>query len=623
MGVASISSGDAKSMNADANSTRMTNALLGGTLVVLAMWAAAEALKPIALAVLLAFLLAPAVARLERWGVPRVASIALVLILLTAALGGTAFIVGGQVASLAEELSSYRENIQTKLARLKPSGESPVSKIISTADELVESMQSTEERSAISVRIVSGFTSLEQFHSVMGPVEAVAAMIGIVLLLVVFLLLQREDIGNRITQLFGWGQMGVTTKTLAEIGASLSRYLVALALVNTGFGLSIAIGLWIIGVPSPALWGFLAGILRFIPYVGTVIALALPTLMAIAQPNGWWQPVLVLALFALMELVVNSIEPFLYGKSAGVSPVGLLVSALFWTWLWGGLGLFLTNALTVCLAVAGRLIPGLEFLDTLLRHDVKVTEDVRWYQRALNRDQDGALAVLDDALKAASFQEVCDQIIIPNLSRAEHDRSRKFIDNRDVAFIWRVVREWLDDLAERDGYALTPPPAPESTKVPAADPTQEIPRRPDFGDPETAPLIGIATGGGADALTIRMLNFLLKPSGLRVAVLTSTGGSSLQISDKVGSLNPALVLISHLPPGGLTRARYLTRRLRGQYHNLPVVFGYWDPKIETARVVETLRPASANRVVVSLASARELILNLHQSSVNVPVESSR
>ena len=609
-------------MNADANSTRMTNALLGGALVVLAMWAAAEALKPIALAVLLAFLLAPAVARLERLGAPRVVSIALVLILLMAALGGTAFVVGGQVASLAEELSSYRENIQTKFARLKPSGESAVSKIIATADELVESLQSTEERSAVSVRVVSGFASLEQFHSVMGPVEAVAAMIGIVLLLVVFLLLQREDIGNRITQLFGWGQMGVTTKTLAEIGSSLSRYLAALALVNTGFGLSIALGLWIIGIPSPALWGFLAGILRFIPYVGTVLALALPTLMAIAQPNGWWQPVLVLALFALMELIVNSIEPFLYGKSAGVSPVGLLVSALFWTWLWGGLGLFLTNALTVCLAVAGRLIPGLEFLDTLLRHDVKVTEDVRWYQRALNRDQDGALAILDDALKASSFQEVCDQILIPNLSRAEHDRSRKFIDNRDVAFIWRVVREWLDDLGEREDFTLAPPAAPES-KVPAADPAQEIPCRPDFGDPETAPLIGIATGGGADALTIRMLNVLLKPAGIRFAVLSSTGGSSLQVSDKIGALNPALVLISHLPPGGLTRARYLTRRLRGQYHNLPIVFGYWDPQIETARVVETLRPASANRVVVSLASARELILNLHRSPAKVPVESPR
>jgi len=609
-------------MNADANSTRVTNALLGGALVVVAMWAAAEALKPIALAVLLAFLLAPAVTRLERWGAPRVVSIALVLLLLLAAIGGTAYVVGGQVASLAENLSSYRENIQAKLARLKPSGESPVAKVIATADELVGSLQSTEERSAVTVRVVSGFASLEQFHTVLGPVEAVAAMIGIVLLLVVFLLLQREDIGNRITQLFGWGQMGVTTKTLAEIGSSLSRYLAALALVNTGFGLSIALGLWIIGLPSPALWGFLAGTLRFIPYVGTVLALALPTLMAIAQPNGWWQPVLVVALFTLMELIVNSIEPFLYGKSAGVSPVGLLVSALFWTWLWGGLGLFLTNALTVCLAVAGRLIPGLEFLDTLLRHDVKVTEDVRWYQRALNRDQDGALAILDDALKASSFQVVCDQILIPNLSRAEHDRSRKFIDNRDVAFMWRVVREWLDDLGEREDFALAPPTASES-KAAAADPALEIPRRPDFGDPETAPLVGIATGGGADALTIRMLNLLLKPSGIRFAVLTSTGSSALQISDKIGALNPALVLISHLPPGGLTRARYLTRRLRGQYQNVPLVFGYWDPQIETARVVETLRPASASRVVVSLASARELVLNLHQNTAKTPVESPR
>jgi len=606
-------------MNFETNATRTASGLLIGFLIVVAMWAAAEALKPIALAVLLAFLLAPAVARLERLGTPRVLSIALVLLLLLGAIGGAAYVVGGQVASLAEELPKYQENMREKFGRLKPSSQSPVGKIVATIDGMLESLQSTEERSAVSVRVVSGFASLEQFHNVMGPVESVAAMIGIVLLLVVFLLLQREDIGNRITRLVGWGQIGVTTKTLAEIGASLSRYLAALALVNTSFGLLVTLGLWAIGIPSPALWGFLAGILRFIPYVGTMLAMLLPTVLAIAHSSGWWPPVMVVGLFALLELIVNSVEPFLYGKSAGVSPVGLLVSALFWTWLWGGLGLFLTNALTVCLAVAGRQVPGLEFLDTLLRHDVKVTEDVRWYQRALNRDQDGALAILDDALRATSFEEVCDQIIIPNLGRAENDRSRRFVDNRDVAFIWRVVREWLDDLADREDFAPAPPPTPE-IKALASDSAKEIPRRPDFGDPETAPLIGIATGGGADSLALRMLNLLLKSSGMRIAVL-SAGGSSLQISDKVGALSPALILISHIPPGGLTRARYLTKRLRAQYHDVPIAFGYWDAKAETSRVVESLRPASASRVVVSLAAARDLILQLHRDAAKAPAES--
>jgi len=602
------------------NSTRRASALIVGFLIVVAMWAAAEMLKPIALAVLLAFLLAPVVSRLERLGTPRVLSIALVLLLLLGAIGGIAYVVGGQVASLVEDLPKYQENMREKFGRLKPSDESTIGKIVTTVDETFQAFQSTEERSAVSVRVVSGFASLERFRSVMGPVEAVAAMIGIVLLLVVFLLLQREDIANRITRLAGWGRIGVTTKTLAEIGHSLSRYLTALALVNTSFGLLVALGLWAIGIPSPALCGFLAGALHFIPYVGPTVAFLFPTLLALAYSSGWWPPVLVIALFAVLELTFNSIEPLIYGKSAGVSPVGLLVSALFWTWLWGGLGLFLTNALTVCLAVAGRVIPGLEFLDTLLRHDMAVTDDVRWYQRALNRDQDGALAILDEALKATSFENVCDEILIPNLSRAEHDLSRKFVDNRDVAFLWRLIREWLDDLADREDFDPTPL-RPTEPRAATPDSALEIPHRPDFGDPETAPLIGIATGGGGDSLVLRMLNTLLKPVGVRFVIL-SAGGSSLQISDKVGALDPALILVSHLPPDGLTRARYLTRRLRGQYQGVPIVFGHWDAEAETSRVVEMLRPASANRVVVSLAAARDLILALRQDVAKTPVESS-
>lgn len=606
-------------MNPETNTVKTASALLIGFLVVLAMWAAAEVLKPIALAVLLAFLLAPAVTRLERLGLPRVLSIALVLLLLLAAIGGAFYVVGGQVASLAEELPSYKENMEAKFGRLKPSSKSPLGKLTTTIDEMFESLQSSEERAAVSVRVVSGFASLEQVRNIMGPVEAVGAMIAVVLLLVVFLLLQREDIANRITSLFGWGRMGVTTKTLAEIGHDLSRYLAALALVNTTFGLLVTLGLWAIGIPSPALWGFLAGILRFIPYVGSALSVLFPTVLAVAHADGWWPPVLVIVLFVFLELAVNSVEPYLYGKSVGISPVGLLVSALFWTWLWGGLGLFLTNALTVCLAVAGRLVPGLEFLDTLLRHNVQVTEDVRWYQRALNRDQDGALAVLDAALEANSFAEVCDRILIPNLSRAQHDLSRKFVTDRDVAFIWRIIRDWLDDLADREGFEPSPPPSSEP-KLSPTDSTLKIPILPDFGNPETAPLIGIATGGGADSLAIRMLNVMLKPSGTRIVPL-SAGGSSLQISDKVDALKPALVLISHIPPGGLTKARYLTKRLRAHHQDVPLVFGQWDAQADTARVVESLRPASASRVVVSLAAARDLILELRRDAAKAPAES--
>lgn len=586
-------------MNLDANSIRLMRALIIGGILIFAMSAAADVFKPVALAVLLTFLLAPLTARLERLGLPRALSVALVLILMLTVIGGVGYVVGGQFASLAEHIPDYQEKVRAKLTKLKPSGGSSFDRVYEAVSNFEASNRTEEEIQATPVRIVTGTDVLGTLHTLLGPFESIVAMGGIVLLLVVFLLFERDDIGDRIIQLVGWGRIGVTTKTLAQIGAGLSSYLTALSLVNAGFGLVIGLGLWAIGLPSPALWGFLAAMFRFIPYVGTVLSFSFPALISVAHFPGWTQLALVFALFVVVELVVNGVEPLLYGKSTGISPIGLLVAAMFWTWLWGGLGLLLANALTVCLAVAGRSIPGLGFLGALLSHDVAVADDLRWYQRVLNRDQDGSLALLEEALKTRSFEEVCDQIVIPTLARAEHDRSHDFIEDRDVAFIWRLVREWLDDVAENDEIVLTKP-----TTEAEVEPLRAL----GSIDVATHPLVGIATGGGADSLVLRMLNMALKPSSVRLTIM-SAGGSSLQLSEKIADLAPGVVLISHLPPEGLTRARYLTKRLRARHGDVPIVFGYWDLGTEPSRVTEQLRPATANRIVVSIASARAAILN--------------
>ncbi|APW64281.1 AI-2E family transporter [Paludisphaera borealis] len=591
-------------MNLDANSIRLMRALVIGGLIIFAMSVAADVFKPVALAVLLTFLLAPMTAKLEHLGLPRVLSVALVLILMLAVIGGIVYVVGGQFASLAEHIPDYQEKIRAKLTRLKPSGGSAFDRVYDAVSNFEASNRSEEEIKATPVRIVSGNDILGTLHAFLGPFESIVAMGGIVLLLVVFLLFERDDIGDRIIQLVGWGRIGVTTKTLAQIGSGLSSYLTALSLVNAGFGLVIGLGLWAIGLPSPALWGFLAAMFRFIPYVGTVLSFSFPALISVAHFPGWTQLALVFALFATVELVVNGVEPLLYGKSTGISPIGLLIAAMFWTWLWGGLGLLLANALTVCLAVAGRSIPGLGFLGALLSHDVAVADDLRWYQRVLNRDQDGSLTLLEEALKTRSFEEVCDQIVIPTLSRADHDRAHEFIESRDVAFIWRLVREWLDDVADNDDVVLTTPTPSTTAAAAQVDPLQT----PVPIDAEEHPFVGIATGGGADSLVLRMLNMVLKPSGVRITIM-SAGGSSLQLSEKIARLEPGMILISHLPPEGLTRARYLTRRIRARHDDVPVVFGYWDLSAEPSRIIDQLRPATANRIVVSVASARAVILN--------------
>jgi predicted PurR-regulated permease PerM len=590
-------------MNLDPDSIRLMRALMIFVAVVVIMSVAADVLKPLALAVLFAFILAPPVQWGIRLGLPRVISVGLVLIVCFAILANITYVVGDQFASLANGVSTYQANIQNKLASLKPHKDSPINKVSKAIENIEKSLNSPEDSEiddASPVRIVSDNANIAQLHSMLGPFHMMLAFAGIVLLLLVFLLLESEEISDRIVQMVGWGKIGITTKTLTQIGRVLSRYLATLALFNTGFGVVIGLGLWGLGLPSPALWGMLATVLRFVPYLGTILSFLAPEILAIAYFPGWLQPLLVVALFGVTELVANGIEPLVYGKTTGISPIAMLVAALFWTWLWGGLGLLLANALTVCLAVVGQSIPGLGFLGTILGHEVKVADDLRWYQRVLHRDQDGAIAVLEQALKTQPLERVCDEIIIPSLARAEQDLAQEFLDKRDVVFIWRVIRDWLDDLSDRDDFALSAPtPATSSHTEPVRNVLTAEARGQKF--------VGIAANGGADALILRMLNMLLKPSGVRLTIMAAAG-SPLQISDKVDSLKAGLIVVSHLPPLGLTRTRYLIRKLRARHPDVLMVVGYWSPKADPAQVAEQLRSASAYHTALSLASARTMIL---------------
>ena len=266
----------------------------------------------------------------------------------------------------------------------------------------------------------------------------------------------------------------------------------------------------------------------------------------------------------------------------------------------GGTGTLLANALTVCLAVVGQSIPGLGFLGTLLRHEVEVAADLRWYQRVLNRDRAGAIALLEEGLKTRPLENVCDEIVIPTLGRAEQDRDEGFLDKRDVVFIWRVVRDWLDDLADRDDIALT---APSTAHAEHIEPVRVRPA-PAIAEQE---LVGIATNGGSDALILRMLNLVLRPSQVRLTILSATG-SPLRVSDKVEHLDCGLIVISHLPPLRLTRTRYLIKRLRARHPNIPILVGFWDVKADSVQVAEQLRSSSAYHVALSVAAARAMIL---------------
>ena len=382
------------------------------------LYVAREVLIPLALALLFSFLLAPVVTRLERWRLPRVPAVLLAALLAFAVIGGVGYLVGGQVVDLTYKLPDYRENISHRIAALKSSGDSPFSKATETVKALGEELSGTtpepsagrpssglsaNKGRAVPVEVIEPANNLPKLlQSVFGPLLGPMGTAAVVIVFVLFMLLKREDLRDRIIHLVGRGQLNVTTQALDEAAQKVTGYLTMQVIINVCFGVPVAVGLYFIGVPNAFLWGLLATLLRFIPYVGAWIALGFPLVLSLAVTDHWAMPIETLALFAVVELVTsNVLEPWLYGAHTGLSPVAILVATIFWAWLWGGVGLLLATPLTVCVAVLGKYIPGLRFLDAILGDEPTLSAEDRFYQRLLARDGREAGLVAEEYLKDA------------------------------------------------------------------------------------------------------------------------------------------------------------------------------------------------------------------------------
>ncbi|MEA2630169.1 MAG: hypothetical protein QOE66_388, partial [Chloroflexota bacterium] len=470
---------------------------------------AAEVLKPLALAVLLSFALAPLTGFLERRGLPRAVAVVLTILLALGVLAGVSYKVGQQLTMLANELPKYTEHIKQKLTWLKPQEENALDRLTQVGRDVAQTLDQPPRpriEGVQPVSIVSQPTFTQRLQTAVGPYLEMLGVVSFVLILVLFMLNNREDLTDRIVRLFGLSRVSLTTRTMEEVGQRISRYLAMFTLVNSSFGLIIGLGLSAIGVPYAVLWGVLFALLRFIPYVGPAAAFALPLIFSFAYFEGWREPLLVVGLFGTLEVVANSfLEPVIYGRTTGVSALGLLVAAMFWTWLWGALGLLLSTPLTVCLAVLGKYVPGLGFFATLLGEEPALEPDVRFYQRLLAMDQDGATEIVETALNQQPRDEVFDQVLIPTLSRAERDRAQDEIDERELAFIWRVVGDLIDYHEE------TPTQDLKTLATAAGDAL-----RSDVDMAAAAPrirLLGIAANDHADELVLRMLDQLLAGTG--------------------------------------------------------------------------------------------------------------
>jgi hypothetical protein len=460
------------------------------------------------------------------------------------------------------------------------------------------------------VRIVARPSFQERLRTTIGPYMEPIAVGSLVLILVLFILLHREDLSDRIIQLFGLGRISLTTRTMEEAAQRISRYLAIFSTYNATFGLIVTIGLWLIGIPYAVLWGFLTAVLRFIPYVGPTTAFALPLLFSVARFDTWREPALVAALFMGLEAISSGfLEPVVYGRTTGITAVGLLVSATFWTWLWGPLGLLMSTPLTSCLAVLGKYVPSLRFFATLLGEEAVLDPDVRFYQRLLLLDQDGAIEIVEAAMQERPRAEVFDHILIPALSRAERDAAREEIDEAQQAFVWRVIDEILDELMVAASPGPTvPAPDGRAQGATAPAPLPDGVPRPVQAGPATGKILGVATNDVSDGLVLRMLGqLLLETPGFSLEIITDAS-SPLKVADHVARNFPDLVLLSHLPPVGLTPARYLVRRLRARFADLPIWVGRWGETGAAEGAAERLMDAGATRVILGVADAHQRIL---------------
>jgi predicted PurR-regulated permease PerM len=558
------------------------------SLVFACLYFARDVLIPVAFAMLLALALTPLVTVVQRRGVPRVAAVVVVVVFVFSALGVVGWILGQQVSALADDLPQYRHNIRQKIADIRVLGRGgSIEKVQKTVEEVAKEIQKDANGRAPSRPPVPA-PSPEQTAGLLTlkmvlEIAERAAMFGFVLVLVVFMLIERQELRNRLIRLFGHGRITITTKALDDATGGIIRYLLMQSLVNACFGLAVGLGLWAIGVPFPLLFGVLAGLLRFIPYVGTWIAALLPITVSLAIFAGWTKPLLVIALFAILEPFIYAVvEPLLYGHSIGVSQTALLVAVAFWTWIWGPLGLILATPLTVCIVVLGRYVPALDFILTLVGDRPALTADVAYYQRLIALDKDEAADIVETQLPELGVPRIYDEVMIPALNYARRDRERERLSDEQFAFVLSASREIVDEIV-----------APSAPAVPS----------------DRGRILGCPGQDEVDAAALRMLEHVLGTVGVGVDTI-SPEALTAEVVATVEEARPACLCVAAVPPGGLAHTRYLLKRLRARFPDICVVVGRWSLTPELGEDPAPLVAAGATRVGFTLAATRDHVLEV-------------
>ena len=546
----------------------------------------------------------------------RILAVLVSTVLAFAVLGILGWLVVSQMTSLAAQLPQYEQKIQKKLNSVNDRLGSVVRKLTRTAEaDVSKSEKGAEpaipgERSYL-VRVMSPPASpMHVVTGMFGTLLEVLGSTGIVIVLSVFFLVRREDLRDRFIRLVGKGDVTVTTQAIEDAVSRVTRYLSMQFLMNALFGLSVGIGIYLIGLPSAFLWGILAMILRFVPYVGTWIAAAAPIGLSIAISTGWLTPILTTALFAGLELsLANFLEPWLYGKNTGVSPVAVLVAAVFWTWLWGTIGLLLSTPLTVCLLVIGRYVPQLSSLVVLLGDEQVFEPKTRVYQRLLAGDQEEAAQLIEGYLEHMSLVEVFDTVLIPALALAQMHWRRGEIDEERHKFILENLKETVEELDERQ-HEVEAKQAAETANMTGADS-----RLADTPHASRLSVLCLPARDEADEIAGMMLAQLLASRGCIVESVPVASLAS-EMVERVEESKADIVCISAMPPAAARHARYLCKRLEGRMSEPHLIVGLWNATGDLNREQQRLGCGPTTHVVGTLAAAQEKINGLPKPLLN-------
>jgi predicted PurR-regulated permease PerM len=603
----------------DATASSRLLTLIAIVVVIVGLYFGRQVLIPLALAVVLAFLLTPVVGWVEKCRVGRVPAVLFVLVLAFSLVSSLGWIVTGQLMDIVDQFPSYKSNIHAKIQELRvPDGnrlKNASNTVTELSNELSAASESAVDKKAaktagsrpIPVQMTQAPSSAPQYlRAIIGPLTGVLETSAMVIVFALFMLIKREDLRNRVIRLAGQGQLNVVTQALDDGSRRLSRYLLLQFLVNTAYGVIFGSGAYWIGIPHALLWGVLACLLRFVPYVGAPIAAAFPMVMALAVFPSWHEAALIFGLFVVLELIVsNLIEPWLYGAHTGISSLAILVAAMFWAILWGPVGLILSTPLTVFLILIGRYVPQLSFLEVLLGDEPVLPVEAHFYQRLLALDQDEPRDITENYLKEKPIGSLYDSVLIPALILSEQDRHLNQLDEATNSFVSQNTRELIDELGERsfDDAPMFSNGAGNEDSV-NNDPLKRT-------DASRTALLGlrvvcIPTADEADELVGLMAAQLLGRLGCDAHCLPATPRANLL--NELATYTPQVAIVSALPPFAVGQARSLCKRLRQRQPDLKILLGLWNFEGGATAAQSRVGPGVADIVVTSLEQAVSVLV---------------